>query len=291
MTPRQQGLLCAFGVLFIWTGFLLFSRMTASQPFTPWDVAALRYAGAFLTALPLVVLRGWPRLRLGRGLALTASAAFGFPLAAYWGFRFAPASHGAVLLPGLLPFLAAFVWWWAFGDRWSWRRTLSLAIVAAGIALLASETAASLPGAWRGDLLFTAGCLSWTAYMWMVRRWQLGALEVTLAVALLAAPIYLPIWLAALPSNLAAVPWQWIAFHLVYQGCLSVVVAGFLFTRATVLLGAPQTSVITSVVPAMVSLGAWPLLGEALGWVGAAGVGLVTLGMIAGVIGPAAKPR
>ena len=254
-------------------------------------MAALRYAGAFLTVLPLVALRGWPRLRWSRGLALTASAAFGFPLAAYWGFRFAPASHGAALLPGLLPFLAAFVWWWAFGDRWSWRRTLSLAIVAAGIALLASETAATLPGAWRGDLLFTAGCLSWTAYMWMVRRWQLGALEVTLAVALLAAPIYLPVWLTLLPSNLAAVPWEWIAFHLVYQGCLSVVVAGFLFTRATVLLGAPQTAVITSVVPAMVSLGAWPLLGEALGWAGAAGVGLVTLGMIAGVVGPVSRPR
>lgn len=277
-------------MLFIWTGFLLFSRMSATQPFTPWDVAALRYGGSFLTVLPIVLLHGRPRLPAGHALGVTLTAGICFPLAAYWGFHFAPASHGAVLLPGLLPFLAAFVWWWAFGERWSWRRTASLAVVAAGIGLLASETAASMPGAWRGDLLFAGGCVSWTAYMWMIRRFQIGALEATLAVALLAAPLYLPIWFLFLPSNLAAVPWPWVLFQLVYQGCLSVVVAGFLFTRATVLLGAPQTSAITSGVPALVALGAWPLLGEAIGWGGGAGVMLVTLGMIAGVVGHARPP-
>lgn len=291
MSPRREGLLCAGGVVLIWAGFLLAARLAAQQPFTAWDVAALRYAGAFLAALPLLALRGWPRLPPFRALALTAAAAFGFPLCAYWAFRFAPAAHGAVLLPGLLPFLAAIVWWRFFGEPWTRRRSLSLAIVAAGMALLAADTFGDHPGAWRGDLLFAAGCACWVGYMAMVRRWGISALDATLAVALLAAPLYLPVWWWVLPSNMAAVSAGWIGFHLVQQGVVSVVLAGFLFTRAQVLLGGPQTSAVTSVVPVIVALGAWPLLGEALGLAGLFGVGLVTLGMVTAVGGPAPRAR
>jgi drug/metabolite transporter (DMT)-like permease len=283
VTARRQGLLCAFGVLFIWAAFLLASRLAASQAFTPWDMAALRHAGAFLAALPLLLWRGWPGLSWRRALWLTLAAAIGFPLCAYWGFRFAPASHGAVLLPGLLPFLAAAAWWWWFGEAWSWRRTASLGLVAAGMSLLAMDTFGAHPGAWRGDLLFAAGCLSWVAYMWMVRRWAVSALDATIVVALLAAPLYLPVWWLALPSGIGAWPAHWVVIHLVQQGALSVVVAGYLFTQAQVQLGAPQTSAITSVVPVLVALGAWPLLGEALGPAGLIGVALVTLGMVAAV--------
>lgn len=291
MSQRRQGLLCAFGVLFIWAAFLLASRLAAHQDFTAWDMAALRYAGAFAAALPLLAWRGWPALPWRRAALLTAAAAFGFPLLAYWGFRFAPAAHGAVLLPGLLPFVAAAAWWWWFGEAWSWRRTLSLGIVAAGMALLATDTFGAHPGAWRGDLLFVCGCLCWAAYMWMVRRWAVSALDATLVVALLAAPAYLPLWWLALPSGIAAAPAGWIAIHLVQQGALSVVVAGYLFTQAQVLLGAPQTAAVTSVVPALVALGAWPLLGEALGLAGLLGVALVTLGMVASVGGAARGAR
>lgn len=291
MRPRTEGLLCAGGVVFIWASFLLASRLAAVQPFTPWDVAALRYAGAFVAVLPILALRGAPRLALGQALALTGVAAFGFPLCAYWAFRFAPAAHGGVMMPGLLPFLAALVWWRAFGEPWTVRRSVSLAIVAAGMALLAADTFGAHPGAWRGDLLFAAGCAFWVSYMAMVRRWGLSALDATLAVALLAAPLYLPVWWLLLPSDLAAVPEGWIAFHAVQQGVLSVVVAGFLFTRAQVLLGGPQTSAVTSVVPAIVALSAWPLLGEPLGLAGLVGVGLVTTGMVTAVGGPALRVR
>jgi drug/metabolite transporter (DMT)-like permease len=284
VTPRRKGLLCAFGVLFIWAGFLLTSRLSAAQAFTPWDMATLRYGGGFVGALFLVAWRGWPRVGLLRGLALTLTAAIAFPICAYWGFQFAPAAHAGVLLPGLLPFLAAIVWWWAFGEAWTIQRSVSLAIVGAGMALLASDTFGAHPGAWRGDLFFIAGCAWWVVYMWQVRRWGVSALDATLIVALLAAPLYLPVWWLALPSNLGNIAGFWIGFHVIQQGILSVIVAGFLFTQATVLLGGPQTSAITSVVPVLVALGAWPLLGEALGVLGLAGVAMVTLGMIVSVL-------
>jgi len=71
---------------------------------------------------------------------------------------------------------------------------------------------------------------------------------------------------------------------MIYQGVLAVVVAGFLFTRALGALGPTALTTITAVVPALTALAAWPLLGEALGPGGLAGVGLVTAAMLIGVV-------
>ena len=281
---RRIGLACAFGVVFVWTGFLLFSRLGARQDFTPWDMAALRFGGSFLGALPLVAVFGWPRIPARRAWALVATAAFGFPLAAYVAFGMAPAAHGAVMLPGTLPFLTAALWWAVLGEAWTARRVASLAVVALGIGLLASDTFGHWPGAWRGDVLFFMGSASWAVYVLLVRLWRLEALAATLAIALLAAPLYLPVWWLFLPSNLAAVPLGATLFQLGFQGLCAVLLAGFLFTRASTALGGPATSTITAVVPAIASLAAWPLLGEPLGVAGLMGVLLVTLGMVLGVM-------
>ncbi|MFC7609048.1 EamA family transporter [Teichococcus aestuarii] len=115
--------------------------------FTPWDVGALRYAGSLLAGLALVARFGWPRLPWRRALGLMAGAAFGFPLAAYWGFSFAPAAHGGVIMTGLLPFATALLAALFLGERFSRGRALSLAVVALGIGLLASDTFGTYPGA------------------------------------------------------------------------------------------------------------------------------------------------
>ena len=45
-------------LLFVWVSFHLVSRFSTAQAMTSWDVAALRFAGAFLTVLPIVLWRG-----------------------------------------------------------------------------------------------------------------------------------------------------------------------------------------------------------------------------------------
>jgi drug/metabolite transporter (DMT)-like permease len=92
------------------------------------------------------------------------------------------------------------------------------------------------------------------------------------------------VWWLLLPSNFAAVPFGAVAFQFVYQGFFAVLLAGFLFTRAVVAIGAPRTTAITPLVPAMAALAAWPLLDEPLGAFGLAGVALVTAGMLLAVV-------
>ncbi|MBO1076478.1 DMT family transporter [Roseomonas marmotae] len=277
------GLSCAFGVTLVWAGFLLASRLSTQQPFTPWDVAALRYSGAFLVGLVLVARFGWPRLPFRRSLALLAGAAFGFPFASYIGFGFAPTSHGAVLMTGLLPFVTTGLATLFMGERWDARKLLSLSVVGLGIGLLATDTFGAHPGAWRGDLIFLIGCFSWASFTLLIRYWRVPAMTATLVLALYPAPLYLPVWWLFLPSRMAEAPLGVLSFQLVYHGLMAVVVAGFLFSRAVNLLGPARTTTITALAPALAALLAWPLLGEPLGMAGLAGVALVSAGMVLGV--------
>lgn len=280
------GYLCAVSVMFVWVGFLLSSRLGAKQDLTGWDIAALRFAGAFLAALPLLAIFGFPRIPPRRMLVVVATAGLGFPILAYQGFTLAPAAHGGVMLPGTLPFLTAGLGAVLLGELWTRRRVVSLVVVACGIGLLAGDTFGDHPGAWRGDLLFLAGSSCWAIYTTVVRLWGIAALQATLAAAFWAAPLYLPVWWLLLPSNVGGVPAGVVLYQLVFQGVFAVIVAGFLFTRAVTALGAPRTTTITALVPGMAALLAWPLLGEPLGIAGLAGVGLVTAGMVIAVIAP-----
>ena len=278
------GLACAFSVLVIWAGFIVASRFSATGLLTPWDMAALRYGGAFLAALPIAARHGWPRLPFRHAAGIVVTAALGFPLLAFAGFQFAPASHGGVMLPGMLPLQVAVLLRLVHGEPWMRARVAALVLVIAGVALLARDTFGAHPGAWRGDLLLFSGSFCWAVYTLLVRRWRVPALTATLTIALYAAPIYLPVWFLVLPSRIGAAPPAELLFQLVYQGTLAVVLAGFLFTRALVALGPTALTAITAVVPALSALAAWPLLGEPLGADGLAGVGLVTAAMLLGVV-------
>ncbi len=273
----------------MWVGFHLVSRLSTAQSMTAWDVAALRFAGAFLTVLPIALWRGPPRIAPARAFAVLASAGFGFPLAAFAGYQLAPAAHGATVMAAGLPVGTALLGL-AFGlGRIGGRRALSLCVVVAGSALLAAATGGAWEGAWKGDLLFLGAVLSWCAYTVMVQRWRLPALDAMLAVGLAAAPVYLPLWWLFLPSTIGQAPAAAIAFQTVFQGAFAAVLAGLLYTKAVALIGPGPTTMVGAVVPALSALAAWPLLGEALPPLGLAAVLLVSAGTVLGVAGPAGR--
>lgn len=268
------------------------SRLTATQGLTAWDVAALRFGGAFLTVLPIALWRGRPRIAAGRIPAVLAFAGFGFPILAYAGYQFAPAAHGATVMAAGLP-VATLLLGAALGqERIGRRRAASLTVVVAGSLMLAAwggGAAVAGPGAWRGDLLFLAAVCSWAVYTVLVQRWRLAALDATLAIGLLAAPLYLPLWWWALPSTISAAPPAVVLTQLVFHGAGAVVVAGLLYTRSVTAIGPGPTTLIGAVVPGLAALIAWPLLGEALSPPGILAVALVSAGMAIGVLAP--SPR
>ena len=275
-------------LLLVWVGFHLVSRFSVARTMTAWDVAALRFTGAFLTVLPIVLWRGPPRIAPERALAVLVFAGFGFPLFAFAGYRFAPAAHGATVMAAGLPVGMALLGL-AFGlGRIGGRRVLSLCLVVAGSVLLAAATGGAWAGAWKGDLLFLCAVLSWSVYTVMVQGWRLPALDTMLAIGLAAAPVYLPIWWLVLPSTIGEASFAAVAFQTVFQGAFAAVLAGLLYTKAVTLIGPGPTTMVGAVVPALAALAAWPLLGESLPPLGLVAVLLVSAGMVVGVAGAVA---
>ncbi len=239
------------------------------------------------------------RLRIAgrRALALTATGGLGYCLCAYHGFFLAPASHGAVLLPGTLPLWSTLAALWLLGERLTASRVAGLALILAGGAIVAGANVTEAlggQGTWRGDLLFLVASMMWGVYGVLCRRWKVGAVDATMAIALGCLAVCVPLYgvgVAAglVPSGLAAAPWREIAFQAVYQGGLSMLVAGLAFTQVVATFGPVRTTMMTSFVPALAALAAVPLLGEPLGVSALGGLVCVTAGLLLGLRTPAAR--
>lgn len=295
---RWIGAACAVAVLAIWTSFILVARSSARLALTPFDIAFLRFAFSGLVALPLVLwLR--PAVPLAQGAALAATAGVGYCMLAYSGFFFAPAAHAAVLMPGSLPLWSALFAVLLLGDRLGPARLAGLGLIVAGDLLVGGHSllqAFDGGDTWKGDALFLAAGMSWALYGVLCRRWRIGAVDATLAIAIGCLVSYVPLYALAagsglVPSGLAQAGWREIAFQAVFQGGLSMLVAGIAFTQVVNTFGPVRTTMMTAVVPSLAALLAVPLLGEPLGPAALGGLACVTLGLLIGLRGVAPPPR
>lgn len=287
---RLTGFVCAVLVVMFWTGFSLTSRYSARAGIglglTPWDLGFLRFGVAGVLASGLW-LAGFGRgLVWWRGLVLAVMAGFGFALPSYVGFRFAPAAHGALILSGTLPFLVALGSWAVFGGRFGRWRWLSLVLLFVGLGLFSTEAywrGQAPPGAWRGDLLFLLGSVSWAIYTILARRWGPTPTQSIVTVGLWCGVLFVPVWWLVLPSRLAAAPPMEVLLQAVFHGFIAVVLSLWLYTRAMASLGAQRLTTFTALVPGLAAVLAVVLLGEPLGWLAAAGLALVCVAVLLGM--------
>jgi drug/metabolite transporter (DMT)-like permease len=304
------GAWCAAAVLLIWTSFILVARSSASLSLSPFDIAWLRFAFSGFVVLPWAVWR-WQRLKAGlgatpaqalrRGAALAATAGIGYCMLAYAGFFFAPVAHAAVLLPGSLPLWTALLAWLWMGEALSRGRAIGLGLIACGGVLVGGTSllqAFDGSDTWIGDVLFMAASLTWASYGVLCRRWRIGAVDATLAIALGCLLSFVPLYglgvLAGwVPSRLASAPWGEIAFQAVYQGGLAMLVAGLAYTQVVQTFGPLRTTMLTALVPPLAALLAVPVLGEALGLPALGGLMCVALGLAVGLraAAPALRPQ
>ncbi|MDD2729508.1 EamA family transporter [Malikia sp.] len=100
---QGKGLLAALAVVLFWSGFNIVSRLGATAAFSPFDLAAIRFAVSGTIALPLF-LRYVPRQDWSRHAALALFGGLGYCLLAYSGFAFAPIAHAGVFVNGGIAF-------------------------------------------------------------------------------------------------------------------------------------------------------------------------------------------
>lgn len=296
----SHGYLYAVITLLIWSGFVVVSRQGSNGVLNPFDIAALRIATAALVLSPWWIPRlfnpALRKLKVYQSLTFALIAGILYPVTAYTGFVYAPASHGAVLISGMLPFFTAFLAFFMLGERPNMMRSVGLILILSGVCTLfganlmgASPMAVSTDAGkvLRGDIILLTASLLWSLFTVLLKRWQVRAFDVTLGVSAVSALIYLPIYLLFLPKHIAIAPIEQVGLQAFFQGFLVVCCAMWTYAKAAEILGAVKVVILMSAVPVVGTLLAVPVLGEVLTPAILVGAGITFLGAL---IGAAAKP-
>lgn len=259
----RKGYLLALLVVTIWTGFIIVSRMGGISTLTAYDTIALRYMVASAILLPFWLyhrhnLWDW------RKLLLSLSGALIYSMFVFAGFKYAPANHAAVLLPGFMPFAITLIAYFVLGEKPSKQRAIGLVCIALGVGCIAADSIASTGISITGDLLLLAGSCCWGLYTVLLRKWSFSPLESTIAITLIAGVLYLPIYWLFLPKALDVTPWNTILLQGFYQGLMAPIIQMLIYARAVNLLGPTRLGLAMALIPVTVGLAAVPILGEPL---------------------------
>ena len=310
LSPRTVGLIAAAVTVLIWTAFIVIARASADPArggtLSPFDIGFSRIVGASLVLLPW----GWWLVRRDRlagtgqssivglsPLSLRVTATVGFfggllyALLAYTGFVFAPAAHASVLMPGSLPLWTALLAALILRDHITPMRALGLGLIVLGDVMVggASLLRAFEGGdVWKGDLLFMTAAFCWATYSVLARKNRLDAVRASIAITVFAFVTYVPAYLllnglGVTAGRVFTAPLGEVLFQVGFQGWGSVVISGISFTKMVQHFGPVRTTMITALVPGLSAFGAVVFLGEPLNWNLAAGLALVTLGILFGV--------
>lgn len=275
------GLASAVGVIFVWSGFIVFSRLGVTSPLTPYDVGALRFAVAGAATLPFAWM-WWPRhLSLGAQavLALTGPGII-YAMMMYVGLSRAPAAYGGVFANASLPIFTMLLGVFIAGERPGPRRVIAVGVIVAGAVMLGWRGMTSGSGDVLGPImLFIGASVTLSIYIFGVRRWSLTPTQALAVVNIPNALIFLPLWYFVLPSNMAAAETGDMLFQALFQGLGPGFLAVILIALTSMHLGPTPAAGFAAVVPAVAAVMAIPVLGEVptpLEW---GGVATVSIGL------------
>ena len=259
----MQGYTYAFVAVLIWTGFILISRAGALASLSLPDMMMVRFGTAFVLFSPFVWINRnaifqWRMMVLGSigGLAYSFSA--------FHGFKYAPATHAALLLPGLMPIMIAILAYFFAGERHSRFAWTGIAVSSLGIFVLLLETLLSGVSYWLGDISFVVSCAFWGVFTVLLRRWKFSPWHTMLGVITATILLFTPYYLIQLDGAFQGVPLEMIALQAFYQGVIAVALQFVCYGKAVHILGATKMGALMALVPILASVSAVPLFGESV---------------------------
>lgn len=279
------GYAAAWCIVFVWSFWLIVSRVANQSGLTIYDLAAFRYGLAALIAVPLCLYyKPW------RGLRLVQIAVFSFILGPVYilivfsGFLYAPAAHGGIFMNGVLPLISILFALVLIRVLPSLRQAMgAVLILVSAIALALDASGSSGKDAWIGDLLFLVGALFFSIYMILSERWKLGAMQIIFCGTVVNAAIYLPVWYFWLPSGLSDAPMGPLLLQAIYQGFVPNLIGLLFIAHASQNIGTGNTSFILAAVPGGGAILGALILGETLSLIGILALILLTSGLLLSV--------
>lgn len=280
---RWKGVASIAIVVLCWSGFNIVSRFGSTGAFTPFDMAALRFGVSGVVALPFFLYSTRPA-HYPRYMALALFGGLGYGLFAYAGFAFAPSAHAGIFVNGGIPFWTALLLALGGALPRSGSTIVALLLTTSGLVLIGGDSLFAEHGGkqWLGDLLFLPAAACWATFGILVRHWRLGARNAVLGIASFSLLIYLPVYIAWLPSTIHRASWNALALQGVYQGIVAALLAAGMYAYATERIGASRASMALALVPATSAFGANLLLGETINAAAIVGILVVSAGAALG---------
>ena len=276
------GYLASVTVVFIWSMWLVVSRLAAGSPLTVFDLAAFRYGVAGIVALPFVLrYRPWRRLSLFQMAMISFILGPIYIMAVFGGFAYAPAAHGGIFMNGVLPLISISIGLVFLAATPQPRQIIgALIILAAALVLATDAQGLDVSQSWRADLLFVVGALFFAVYIVLSRQWALKTTEILFCGTVINAVIYLPIWALFLPSGIAEASAHDLALQMGYQGLVPNLVGLLLIAYSSRTIGAEATSGVLAAVPALGAVFGVLLLNEPLSGMSWIAIGVLTFGLL-----------
>ena len=238
----------------------------------PLTIAAIRFGVASILLFAWARLANRPLSRLHRhdwplvaGLGLTAIAGYNWLFLT--GLTLAPASDGAIIVPGLAPVFTLLLASLFLHERLGARGLAGLAVASFGLYLVVNPTGATDDRRLLGDLMFLAGAVCWGVYSVLARiaSRRFDAVSTTLYGTALGTIILIP---AALLEGgigrLTTAPIEALA-GIAYLALFGTVAAFVLLNLGVARIGAARASAFALLVPVIGVLSSVALLGDRLG--------------------------
>lgn len=230
---------------------------------------------------PGAIARRFTRADLALVIGMGLTAVAGYNVLFLYGLRLAPASDGAIIVPGLVAPLTAIISWPLLRERVGRTGALGLALALGGMGLVMSPGWQAGRERFLGDLLFVLGAACWALYsvLGKVVTGRLTPVNATLFGTVAGTLLLVPLAVAENEwAVLVAAPAEaW--FGLLYLGAFATVVSFVFLYEGIQRLGATRASSFLLLVPVFGVLLSAALLGERIAPRTMLGGGLVIAGL------------
>ena len=269
-------------MVFIWALWLVVSRAGAQSTLNAYDLTAIRYGISAVASLPIVLYyKPWRSMSLKRIAGLSFLLGPLYILCVYFAFDYAPAAHGGVYMNGAMPAITLFLSFLFLQQKSTSIQLFGVGLIFSGTLLTAADVSGlSLPGAWRGDLLFIVAAVFFSGYLVVARAWSVTPTQVMLCGSLINAIIFVPIWYWWLPSGLAQADGAQLALQIFYQGLIPGLLGLVLVAVATKNIGPAATSAFIAAVPGLGAVLGAIFLNEVPGTLGWLSLVVLTVGIL-----------
>jgi len=278
MKDTQKGYLYASVAVLIWTGFILVSRMGGISDLGPYDVIAIRYLTCTCLLLPVWWFKYRFNLLNGKLIVASLVGGLAYALCTFRGFQLSPASHAAVLLPGLMPLFIILLSALINKKPQDKSKYLGVVIITLGVGAMFYQQFSATRNFSEGHLWLIAGAFCWSLFSVLISRWNITPWEATVSLAFITCILYLPVYIAYLPKSISSEWWPDILLQIFYQGVLATIVQMIFYVKAVQSIGPASMGAMMAAVPVLSGVIALFLFNELISTELVAGLILVSIG-------------